>query len=156
MKYWKYLKYVIKHKYYVMLECFEMGIYWRGLTHDLSKLLPSEFIPYANYFYGESLESKESAKAKFEEAWLFHQHRNPHHWQYWILQNDSDGVKILDIPEKYILEMFCDWVGAGKAITGKRDVINWWDKNKEVILLSDKTTERIEELMDEERIRAVK
>lgn len=52
MKYLKYLKYILKHKYYVAVECFKMGLIWRGLVHDLSKLRLSEFGAYANYFYG--------------------------------------------------------------------------------------------------------
>jgi len=52
-KYILYLKYIIRHKWYVGIECFKMGVYWRGITHDLSKFLPSEFIPYAKYFYGD-------------------------------------------------------------------------------------------------------
>jgi len=54
MKYLKYLKYILKHKWYVMIECFKNGLIWRGLMHDLSKFLPSEFIPYANFFYGNN------------------------------------------------------------------------------------------------------
>ena len=57
-KYLKYLWYVIRHKWYVGIECFKKGLYWQGLVHDSSKLFPSEFIPYARYFYG----SKEGIK----------------------------------------------------------------------------------------------
>ena len=56
--YYKYLQYVIKHKYYVMIECFKVGLYWRGLVHDMSKFRPSEFIPYARYFYGDYPDAK--------------------------------------------------------------------------------------------------
>lgn len=162
MKYWKYLKYFIRHKYYVMCECFKAGIYWRGITHDLSKFLPSEFIPYANYFYGEypsladitgdarnsySGEFKETIQKKFNTAWLKHQKRNPHHWQYWILQNDSDGVLILDMPRQYALEMVCDWIGAGKAIIGKNDLNGWYAANKDNIKLSNNTREYVEFLV---------
>lgn len=30
------------------------GLYLHAFTHDLSKFLPSEFIPYAKWFYGEN------------------------------------------------------------------------------------------------------
>ena len=52
-KYFKYFHYIIRHKWFVFLECYKEGIIWRGITHDLSKFLPSEFFPYANHFYGE-------------------------------------------------------------------------------------------------------
>lgn len=167
MIYLKYLKYVLIHKYYVTVECFKRGLYWRGIVHDMSKLLPSEFIPYAKYFYGVypslndihgdarnsySGEFKETVKNSFDKAWLLHQKRNPHHWQYWILQNDSDGIAKLEMPYNYLLEMFCDWIGAGKAINGKRDVVGWWGNNKDKILLAENTRKRIEELIDEERL----
>ena len=144
-KYWKYLKYIIRHKYYVMLECFKAGIYWRGIMHDLSKFFPSEFIPYANYFYGtyEGTLKHSEIKKSFDEAWLKHQKRNPHHWQYWILQNDSDGVLILDMPRQYALEMVCDWIGAGKAITGKNDLSEWYATNRDNIKLSNNTQEYV-------------
>jgi len=127
--YYKYLKYVLRHKWYVLKECFQMGLFYRGIMHDMSKFRPSEFIPYAKNFYFEPegknslipdrltkyLKSKEIIENNFNIAWLKHQKLNPHHWQYWILQEDSGKVKYLPMPDKYIKEMICDWVGAGKA-----------------------------------------
>jgi hypothetical protein len=52
-KHLKYLKYVLTHKWYVLLKCIELGIPWRGIVHDLSKFLPSEWSPYVEYFYGD-------------------------------------------------------------------------------------------------------
>ena len=89
--YLKCLIYLVKHKLYVFKECYKMGIIWRGIVHDFSKLYPSEFIAYAKYFYGKDyLEyvsygsqryefdcwsfSKEGIEEKFNLAWLFHQH----------------------------------------------------------------------------------
>jgi len=40
MRYLKYLKYLLRHKWFVMLECFKEGLFWLGLTHDLSKFSP--------------------------------------------------------------------------------------------------------------------
>lgn len=91
--YWTYLKYVIRHKYYVFIACRALGVpLWQALIHDWSKLLPSEFIPYARYFYGFRGMKDAKTKAAFDRAWLLHQNRNPHHWQYWLLQEDDpDG-----------------------------------------------------------------
>ena len=33
----KHLKTVHKHRKWVRKYCFKMGLYWQGLTHDLSK-----------------------------------------------------------------------------------------------------------------------
>ena len=34
---WKHLKTITRHKWLVMQGCFQVGLYWQGLTHDLSK-----------------------------------------------------------------------------------------------------------------------
>jgi len=83
--YAKYLWAVLRHKWFVFLECCKLGIPWRGIVHDLSKFLPSEFGPYAYYFYGpyprdDEYKPKYVVEA-FNRAWLNHQHRNKHHWQ---------------------------------------------------------------------------
>jgi hypothetical protein len=128
--YWKYLKYVLRHKWFVFIECAKRGIIWRGITHDLSKFYPDEFIPYARYFYGNC---PESFQTDFDKAWLKHIHRNPHHWQYWILREDDGGTKLIRPPLQYLKEMGCDWVGAGKAITGMDNITEWYDRNKDKI-----------------------
>lgn len=51
--YWKYFKYVLRHKWYVFLACLKYGLIWRGIVHDLSKFKPDEFIAYARFFYGD-------------------------------------------------------------------------------------------------------
>jgi len=43
-----------------------------GITHDLTKFLPTEFIPYANYYFGEQ-PVNESGQEKYNLAWLYHQ-----------------------------------------------------------------------------------
>lgn len=53
IKYLKYLRYLLRHKWYVGIECFKRGLYWRGIIHDMSKFRPAEFIPYTNFFYGK-------------------------------------------------------------------------------------------------------
>ena len=102
MKYLKYLEYLMKHKWYVMRECFKFGLYWQGITHDLSKFLPNEFFPYVNHFFGKQkrhVKKKQDAtgyfkpagtgEREFDLARLRHQKRNPHHWQWWILRGGA-------------------------------------------------------------------
>jgi len=87
-KYFEYLRYVIRHKYFVFVACRKLGVgLWQALFHDFSKFSPSEFIPYAFHFYGKTKgKHKDTA---FDFAWLLHQHRNPHHWQFYLLQEDN-------------------------------------------------------------------
>ena len=104
----KYLWQVLRHKWFVFLEACKLGIPWLGLIHDLSKFRPSEFLPYARHFYGNYPEwktmdtwgksyyfgrTKESVKGDFDVAWLYHQKRNRHHWQYWMLTEDDPNVQ---------------------------------------------------------------
>lgn len=54
-KYFHYIWYVLRHKWFVLLECWRHGLYWRGIKHDWSKFLPSELIPYVHFFNGQIL-----------------------------------------------------------------------------------------------------
>lgn len=152
MKYLKYLWYVIRHKWYVFVECCKLGIPLRGVLHDLSKLKPKEFFPYVEHFYGEKkVERKDGSYdptligGSFDHAWLSHQHLNKHHWQYWILRGDSGATKTLEMPIKYRKEMLADWRGAGKAINGKDETSEWYAKNKHKMVMHKNTRKWIEE-----------
>lgn len=159
--YLKYLRYVIRHKWFVFVECCKVGMPWRGLVHDLSKFRLSEFVPYARYFYGDYPEwarmqsgrketyfglTKESVADAFDKAWLLHQHRNPHHWQFWVLQNDNDGRYPLRMPWVYVFEMVCDWKGCGRAL-GKPDTLAWYVQNRDDMVLNIYTRDHVERLL---------
>jgi hypothetical protein len=166
MKFWKYLHYLLRHKWYVMIECFKVGLLWRGLLHDLSKFRPSEYIPYMNYFYGDGMgiekgrnetgyyKPTDTGDKAFDFAWLLHQKRNKHHWQWWILPEDEGGVKILEIQEPYRTEMLCDWIGAGKA-QGKfspsddylQETRKWWNANNHKMQLHPETRRYFTQLL---------
>lgn len=155
MKYVKYLRYVIRHKWFVFVECCRLGIPWLGVVHDISKFRLDEFVPYANHFYGNGGNIKkgrdetgyykphDTGNEKFEMAWLLHQKRNKHHWQWWVSPCDREEVKVLDMPLKYRKEMLADWRGAGKA-QGTPDTLAWWNKNKSKIKLHDNTARWVE------------
>jgi len=162
-KYFKYLCYLIRHKWFVAVECWKHHLYWQAIVHDLSKFLPDEFIPYANYFYGKKKQIRDetgyykptdTGDLAFDFAWLLHQKRNPHHWQWWILPEDEGGVKILEMKYPYNLEMICDWVGAGKAqgyfsppFAPLLETQWWYLKNKGKMQLHPKTREFVEDFL---------
>lgn len=148
--YLKYLLYIIRHKWFVFFGCLKLGwkssfglaLLYRGIVHDMSKFLPSEFFPYMNYFYGNGnidCGDDEEIEREFDKAWLFHQHRNKHHWQYWILKYDDGGWRFIDIPDIYLLEMVADWYGAGRAIAGRKTVGPWYNNNKNKMLMSQRS-----------------
>lgn len=150
IKYFKYLRYIIIHKWYVFIECCKLGIPIRGIIHDMSKLRPSEFFAYANYFYSPSdipVEQGIKIQHKLDLAWMFHQHRNPHHWQFWLLKEDDGILKPQPMPEVFILEMVADWKGAGRAITGADNTASWYKENRDKQLMHPDTRKRVEELL---------
>ena len=111
----KYIKLVVIHKHYVFLASIECGIPFRGLCHDLSKFSPIELFNSAKYYTGDrSPIDNEKDEKGYSYAWLHHRGHNPHHWEYWI-DNLSSGGEALKMPLKYVKELICDWVGAGKA-----------------------------------------
>ena len=117
MKYiWKHFKTITKHKWYVFKECKSCGILWQGIIHDLSKYSLAEFIPSAKYFQGDrSPIEAEKEDLGYSLAWQHHKGHNKHHWEYWIDFDDNGNIIANKIPYKYVLEMVCDWIGAGKA-----------------------------------------
>lgn len=152
-KHWLYLKYVLRHKWFVLQAGRRLSInLWQLLVHDLSKFHPSEWFPYAEWFYGynggswyNSGELVTERRNNFDRAWLLHLHRNPHHWQYWVLHEDSGVRKVMPMPERYRHEMIADWAGAGRAIHGdKSDMLGWYESTKDARELHPDTRRRVE------------
>lgn len=144
----KYLKYILLHKWYVMIDCFRQGYYIQGLLHDIYKFHPVEFWPYVKHFYDKS-ESNE-----FNIAWLHHIHNSPHHFEYWIMQGkiNESKTKCIEIPEKYIIELIADWKSAQRCKTGNNNVWEWYLQCKKQIHLHCRTKMRIEkELRNNDR-----
>ena len=113
---WQHFKTVCRHKWFVFHECASCGIMWQGLVHDLSKFSPTEFIPSAKYFQGNrSPIEAEKEDVGYSAAWLHHKGKNPHHWEYWIDFGPNGEIIANKMPRKYIIEMVCDFIGAGKA-----------------------------------------
>ena len=117
--------------------------------HDMSKFRPSEFISYARYFYQPDgaptqirdktgyYKPTDTGDSAFDFAWLLHQKRNDHHWQWWVLPEDNGGTKILRMDYVAMVEMLCDWAGAGKAQGYHSppedpyfETRNWYTQNK--------------------------
>lgn len=151
MKYIKHARVVIRHKFYVMRECFKVGLYWQGLTHDLGKFSIKEFCASAKYFQGTKspIDAEKEANG-YSYAWLHHMGHNPHHWQHWI-DFEKGSLSIVRIPAKYVVEMLCDWVGAGKAYNNKKwtpeTFISWAKVNIPTMHLHEDTRNYIHEML---------
>jgi hypothetical protein len=95
-RYWVYLKYVLKHKYFVFQAGRELHVpLLRLILHDWDKFLPDEFFPYAEFFYAPDGTGQRNQtdlqRKRFSVAWQKHQQRNSHHWQ-WHLTLADDGM----------------------------------------------------------------
>lgn len=115
--------------------------------HDESKYYDDEYKPYDAYFYGGNKSAK--VVADFRKAFLLHIHRNPHHWQYWILKHDDPKDEtIIDMDPVYIIEMICDWWSFSWK-TGKLDeIFDWYDDHKDYMKLSPKTRRTVEAILN--------
>jgi hypothetical protein len=142
-----YLKYMLRHKWFVYKACGVLGVSkWRALLHDWHKFLPSEWIPYAETFYKSDGSKQYVESAAFSRAWNLHQKRGKHHWQHWLITWDRGVTEPLEMSEPYVREMVADWYGAGKGITGHWAADEWYEKNKEKIKLHPNSEKRVWEL----------
>jgi len=155
-EYLRYLGYLLRHKFFVFLECAKCGLWWRGFVHDASKFLPSEFFPYAIHFAGGIQAGRDSTgyykptdtgDRAFDFAWFLHQKRNKHHWQYWTVPDEDGRTKAIPIPEPYRTEMLCDFRGAGRA-QRTLGVRRWYVQNGSKMTLSPETRSWLEEQLD--------
>lgn len=140
----QYASYVVRHKWFV----FRAGLkvrapLWRLVIHDWSKMTPAEWGPYVRTFY----DKERAREGEFDRAWLHHQHRNPHHWQHWLLREDDGPLKALPMPDGLVREMVADWMGAGRAITGRWDVASWYERSNGKMVLHPDVRARVETLI---------
>lgn len=154
----RYNEYIIEHK-----ENVERAFYWlveklpeifdENLKsecfsiirqHDASKNSRDEYEAYDAYFYGNN--QSYQVVEDFKYAWLHHIHNNPHHWQYWILNNDDpkEGEVILDMPDCYIVEMICDWWAFSWKKGDLTSIFDWYDAHKDYMKLSKYTRNKVE------------
>lgn len=130
---WLHFKKICTHKHYVRKYCWKMGLYWQGITHDLSKFSPIEFWESAKYYQGNRSPIDACKEANgVSYGWQHHKGRNPHHAEYWIDNIDSENIKAIVMPKKYAMELLADYLGAGRAYMGKNFTFQkeyeWWIK----------------------------
>ena len=106
----------------VMKNCFRCGLYWQGLTHDLSKLAPVEFWAGAKYWQGTC---------------------SPN--------NAPDGdhaMAGMRMPARYVAEMVCDRIAASKNYKGDKytDAAAWeyYDRSRDHYILHPETRKELE------------
>ncbi len=136
-----------------MAHCFKAGIGWQGLFHDLSKYSYTEFRAGARYFQGtRSPNEMERELNGYSLAWMHHKGRNRHHFEYWTDYNpQTRRVEPVEMPLRFVKEMFCDRVAASKIYNGKNYTdsmpIDYFLKGKARRVIHPATSELIESLL---------
>ena len=162
----KYDEYIIEHKSNVTKaydwlcknlpeifpdEAVKSMVEWQcANAHDQSKYDKEEYDAYDQYFYGNR--SYEVVQ-NFNYAWLQHIHKNPHHWQHWILINDDPelGIVALEIPLNYIIEMICDWWSFSWRSDNFYEIFDWYDKHKDTIKMNTTSRRIVEDILNKMR-----
>ena len=153
MHFFDHLRTVNRHRRLVRQYCFKLGLYWQGLTHDLSKYTPTEFRVGAKYYQGtRSPNNAEREDKGYSEAWMHHKGRNRHHFEYWTDYNPQthrmDAVKM---PLRFVIEMFCDRIAACKTYQGDkyddRKPLEYYQRGKGRHLMHDETGAFLEKLL---------
>lgn len=95
----KLLRRILVHKFWVAYYCFQVGLYWQGIVHDLSKFSWTEFSRSIKYWDDKisSLANERNING-YSETFLHHRGRNPHHYEYWI--HSLDAVDLMGYVER--------------------------------------------------------
>ena len=154
MKWLDHLKTINAHRREVRKNCFAIGLYWQGLTHDLSKYSWTEFSMGAKYYQGNrSPNDAEREDKGYTSAWLHHKGRNKHHLEYWIdySVDKSKGLVGCRMPERYVLEMFCDRIAACKIYNGdnynQNQPLEYYNRGRAGKLLHEESKEMLVSLL---------
>lgn len=151
---WHHFKTITTHRILVMQGCFRMGLYWQGLTHDLSKYSLTEFKTGVEYYQGnKSPNAAEREDKGYSEAWLHHKGRNRHHYEYWtdVTKDRSLGIVGIKMPVRYVAEMFADRVAACKTYEKDRYTTmspwRYYKKTKDYITIHPETRRLLARLL---------
>ena len=152
MKAIKHFNLITKHKWIVFKLCLKAGIPFRGLMHDLSKYSWTEFGESIKYYQGNRSPIMAAREDKgYSEAWLHHKGRNKHHWEYWI-DFTRDGIIAIEMPIKYVVEMFCDRVAATMVYRGSdfdfTAPLDYYNKTHHYYVINEKTDQIIKDMLE--------
>ena len=145
MKAWQHFKTITKHRGVVRGGCFRVGLYWQGLTHDLSKYSPTEFRAGAKYYQGDrSPNAAEREDKGYSESWMHHKGRNRHHYEYWTDMNrQTRNYEPIPMPRKYFVEMIMDRRAACMTYQGKNytdgSALTYFERSREKDLMHPRT-----------------
>ncbi len=150
---WQHFKTITHHRHLVIRHCAKAGILWQGLRHDLSKYSPTEFWNGVRNYQGyRSPNDREREVRGYSLAWLHHKGRNRHHFEYWTdYDPKTRRVVPVEMPVRYVAEMFCDRLAASKTYNGKdyndQQPLAYFVRGKPVRMIHPATSDLIESLL---------
>ena len=122
---WRHYCTITKHRRLVRRHCFKIGLYWQGLTHDLSKYSPEEFWTGVRYYQGDrSPNAAEREDVGYSRAWM---------------------------PVRYVAEMICDRIAACEVYKGNDYTsaapLEYYEYTKKYITIHPRTRALLEKLL---------
>jgi hypothetical protein len=149
----KHLKIIHNHRKYVRQACFKMGLYWQGLTHDLSKYSPTE-MSICKYYSGTRSPHQNAREVLgYSPSWIHHYHTNKHHFQAWWDEDEDGKIIPMKMPYRFVAESFADMLGASKAYNTNnwkpQMLLDYWQaKCVGKRIMHEKSTALVEELIN--------
>ena len=153
MKFFQHMKTVNHHRWLVLKGCFQVGLYWQGLTHDLSKYSPTEFLVGARYWQGtRSPNAAERDEKGYSEAWMHHKGRNRHHYEYWTdMSPVTRNYDPIPMPRKFLIEGVMDRIAACRTYQGKAytddSAFVYFEKSRDRQLMHPRTEKELHYLL---------
>lgn len=130
--FFKHIKIIRTHRKYVRKACFKMGLYWQGLTHDLSKYSPTE-MSICKYYSGTRSPHQNAREVLgYSPSWIHHYHTNKHHHMFWFDEAETGEIIPMKMPFKFVCESLADMLGASKAYNTKnwepQMLLSYWEQ----------------------------
>ena len=152
-RFFGHLKTVHKHRKMVRKLCFKCGLYWQGLTHDLSKYSPIEFWNGVKFYTGtKSPHYGEREMYGYSKAWLHHKGYNKHHAEYWQDIRPNGNTEPIPMPHKYFIEMICDRTAASMIYLGDKYTddapLQYYKSHKDENQFHPETRHALEEMLE--------
>lgn len=137
--------------------------------HDEDKDIDFIFNAYRKDHFPVDEEEKRSAEEEYKIAWDYHKKVNPHHWQFFLDENDEEftqpeiSKEEEEIYKLAYLEMLADWLSFGfkkaqeengtieKLRTGEDSLEfeQWYNKNKDEIKIHPQLQDWLNNIIQE-------
>jgi hypothetical protein len=158
----KHLHTIRTHRKFVRKACYKMGIFWRGICHDLSKYSIIEML-ICKYYSGKRSPHQNAREVLgYSPSWIHHYHTNKHHHMFWIDETETGELIPIKMPYRYVIESLADMLGASKAYNKENwkpaMLLDYWETmcvgkrimHEDSIKLVDMLIRKLTELGEEE------